>query len=106
MLSDEQLIEKFYAQKMLAAHDDSYNSTATKNLSKLKILIEFHNAGVVWDFDTYGIRLKNRNPHKRGFIVTFNGRWKLEGTGRWYRYGRPRSLVDKLYPQLEIRYVV
>jgi len=106
MLSKEELVERIAVQKISAQNDDSYNQTERKKLKQLERLLEFHNCGVIWQYDTYGIRLKHRYKDAPDFIVTLNKRWRVAGHATWYWYSTPTQLVGKLYPRLAVRHVV
>lgn len=72
--------------------DESYNNTASKNLEKLKLALEFaelRDPRIVINKDDVVI--------DGTFIATLSGRrWRVQGKAVWYRYNSPSALLQKI----------
>ena len=79
--------------KKLALNDTSYNQTAAKNLSKLKLLHKFMELGGE-GIDYWGGKIRIDEKYLVSLIVQ---KWSvIGGNGWWYHYGNPVDLLHKL----------
>jgi len=93
MLNNEEalLAEIANAREKVAA-DTSYNNTASKNLTKLELTLEFVRLG--------GDDIRVHQDHltiDQKYHVTLSGKkWRVLGKNKWYRYADPQTLLHKL----------
>lgn len=75
-----------------AATDTSYNNTASKNLEKLQLALEFLRLG------GEGVKAYHDHISVDGkYHVTLSGKkWRVVGRNQWYPYGDPLTLLHKL----------
>ena len=86
------LLAEIATVRKKAATDTSYNNTATKNLEKLTLALEFLRLGgeglkVYHDY----VLIDGKYP------ATFSGKkWRVVGRNTWYPYSNPLTLLHKL----------
>ena len=93
MLNNEAaLLAEIATAREKAATDTSYNNTASKNLEKLTLSLEFLRLG--------GDGVSVYHDHltiDQKYHVTLSGKkWRVLGKTQWYRYGDPQILLHKL----------
>ena len=90
--NEETVLSELEIARKKAATDTSYNNTASKNVAKLELALEFLRLG------GGGIRVyPNYVTVDQKYHVTLSGKkWRLFGKNKWYRYADPQTLLHKL----------
>jgi hypothetical protein len=93
MLNNEaELLAEIANARQRVTTDTSYNNTASKNLTKLELTLEFVRLG------GDGIRVhQDHLTIDQKYHVTLSGKkWRVFGKNKWYPYGDPQDLLHKL----------
>jgi hypothetical protein len=90
--NEETLLAEIANARQKAVTDTSYNNTASKNLAKLELGLEFLRLG------GDGIRVYHDHlTIDQKYHVTLSGKkWRVFGKNKWYPSGDPQTLLHKL----------